>query len=254
MPAFGIAIGVLLTLAAFDVIAQTDLQRAQNLATCLAGRYPTLCKRQWLSAEELTKVEIAESRENLKTCLAGRYPTLCNRSRLTSAELDNVNAAERRENLKICLAGRYRTLCRKHLLTEEELVRVLAAENAENIKMCLDGRYPTLCNRSLLTPEHLAQAQAAEARKTQIARENAAKSRPTRSRRFGSSICESGHWVQSVSGNGQIVQLEDGSIWQVDAVDAIISMLWLPSDEIVVCDGKLINADDRESVEAIRIR
>jgi hypothetical protein len=57
-----------------------------------------------------------------------------------------------------------------------------------------------------------------------------------------------------VSNDGQIVKLEDGSIWQVDAVDAIDSMLWLPTTDIIACDGKLINTEDNETVSARRIR
>lgn len=70
----------------------------------------------------------------------------------------------------------------------------------------------------------------------------------------GGSDCESGHWIESVSDDGEIIKLEDESIWQVDQVDTIDSTLWLPVTDIVVCDGKLINADDSESVSATRIR
>ncbi len=66
--------------------------------------------------------------------------------------------------------------------------------------------------------------------------------------------CESGHWIVSVSDNGQIIKLEDGSIWMVDTVDAIDSMLWLPTTDIIACDDKLINVDDNETVTATRIR
>jgi len=66
--------------------------------------------------------------------------------------------------------------------------------------------------------------------------------------------CDDGHWVQSVSGDGSIVILEDGSVWQVSPIDAIDSMLWLPTTEIMACDDKLINTDDGETVDAIRIR
>ena len=77
---------------------------------------------------------------------------------------------------------------------------------------------------------------------------------PLPSGRFYSpSACESDHWVQSVSSGGQIVTLEDGSIWKIDAFDAIDSILWLPTDDIVICDDKLINTDDNEAVSAIRI-
>ena len=66
--------------------------------------------------------------------------------------------------------------------------------------------------------------------------------------------CENGHWVESVSSNGEIVKLEDGSIWKIDPVDAIYSMLWLPTTDIIVCDDKLINTDDNETVSARRLR
>lgn len=71
---------------------------------------------------------------------------------------------------------------------------------------------------------------------------------------YSSSGCESGHWVESVSNDGQIVKLEDGSIWEVDAIDRIDSILWLPTTDIIACDDKLINTDDNETVSARRIR
>lgn len=68
------------------------------------------------------------------------------------------------------------------------------------------------------------------------------------------SACEDGHWIQSVSSDGTIIKLEDGSVWEVDSVDAITSMLWLPTTEIVACDNKLINTDDGEKVDATRLK
>ena len=65
--------------------------------------------------------------------------------------------------------------------------------------------------------------------------------------------CEDGHWIKSATSNGEIVILEDGSVWQVDSVDAIDSALWLPTTNIVTCDDKLINTDDGETVGAVRI-
>ena len=251
---FAVAFAFVAIVGIQDTFAQTDLQRAENLATCLSGRYPRLCKRQWLTPEELTKVEAAERRENLKVCLTGRYPALCNRAVLTSEEFQQVIAAEKRENLKICLTGRYKSLCKKNLLTEAELKQVLAAERAENLRTCLTGLYPSLCNRSTLAPEEILQVQAAEKRTGESRREFAQKAPAVRGRGFGGSGCESGHSVESVLGDGQIVKLDDGSIWEVDPVDAITSALWLPTAEIVVCDDKLINADDKESVSARRVR
>lgn len=66
--------------------------------------------------------------------------------------------------------------------------------------------------------------------------------------------CESDHWVTSVSSDGQIVILEDGSVWEVDSVDTLDSTLWLPTSDIIACDDKLINTDDNEIVSAYRIR
>ena len=66
--------------------------------------------------------------------------------------------------------------------------------------------------------------------------------------------CESGHWVRSVTPDGTIVVLEDGSVWEIDSPDSVMTMLWLPTTEIVVCGDRLINADDGEAVRAARIR
>lgn len=65
--------------------------------------------------------------------------------------------------------------------------------------------------------------------------------------------CEEGHWIQSVSSNGEIIKLEDGSIWQVNSVDSVVSSIWLSSSSVLVCDYKLINTDDNETVEASRL-
>jgi hypothetical protein len=66
--------------------------------------------------------------------------------------------------------------------------------------------------------------------------------------------CESGHWIDSVTSDGRIVVLEDGSVWEVESLDRIVSTLWLPTSEIVACEDKLINTDDDEVVSAERIR
>lgn len=237
-----------------EAYSQTDLQKAQNLVTCLAGRYPNLCRHGWLTPKEQTKVEVAEKRENLRTCLAGRYPNLCKKNRLTPEELGQVVAAEKRENLKTCMAGRYRNLCKKHLLTESELREVAVAERRENLKICMAGAYPSLCDRSLLSSDQIVQVQAAEKKSVESRRQAVGRAGPRVGRRGGLSGCEDSHWIESVSSDGTIVKLEDGSVWEVDAGDAVDSSLWLPVSDIVACDDKLINTDDNESVSARRIR
>ena len=42
------------------------------------------------------------------------------------------------------------------------------------------------------------------------------------------------HWVQSVENGGALVVLEDGSRWEVRAIDRIHTMLWLPVDDVEV--------------------
>jgi hypothetical protein len=66
--------------------------------------------------------------------------------------------------------------------------------------------------------------------------------------------CESGHWVDSVMSDGEIVKLEDGSIWQVDDLDTVDSDLWLATEDVTVCDGKLINTDDNSTVGAHQLK
>lgn len=67
----------------------------------------------------------------------------------------------------------------------------------------------------------------------------------------------SGHWIKSVTDDGGIVILEDGSMWSISPIDRIDSALWLPITDITVIENnfsdynyKLINKDDGESVEA----
>jgi len=68
------------------------------------------------------------------------------------------------------------------------------------------------------------------------------------------SACESGHYVAAVMDDGAMVKLEDGTLWQVSAADTVDSALWLPNTDIVVCDDKLINTEDNETVEATKIK
>jgi hypothetical protein len=66
--------------------------------------------------------------------------------------------------------------------------------------------------------------------------------------------CEDGHWIDSVTDDGSIIKLEDGSIWEVMDGDTIDSQLWLPTSNIMICGNKLINTDDSEAVSAVRIK
>jgi hypothetical protein len=71
----------------------------------------------------------------------------------------------------------------------------------------------------------------------------------------GSYGCDSGHWISSVSNGGEIIILEDGSVWQVDSVDTIDTSLWLPIEDITVCnDSTMINTNNGEKVGVARLK
>lgn len=66
--------------------------------------------------------------------------------------------------------------------------------------------------------------------------------------------CEGGHWIDSVGSNGEIIVLEDGSIWEVDGIDTITSSLWLPISNVAVCGSTMINTDSGEKVGVTRLK
>jgi hypothetical protein len=70
-----------------------------------------------------------------------------------------------------------------------------------------------------------------------------------------------GHWIDDVMDDGNLIKLEDGSLWQVSPIDAIDSALWLPVSDITVIEGddpsypfKLVNTDENEVVRARPLR
>lgn len=66
--------------------------------------------------------------------------------------------------------------------------------------------------------------------------------------------CEDGHWIEEVLADGQILKLEDGSMWKVDPADTVDSALWLAPSDVVVCDFTIINVDEGETVHVRRLR
>ena len=69
----------------------------------------------------------------------------------------------------------------------------------------------------------------------------------------------SGHWIQENINSGSMIVLEDGSIWQIDPLDKIEAMLWLPISNITIIISNngslgygylLINTDDGEMAHA----
>ena len=69
----------------------------------------------------------------------------------------------------------------------------------------------------------------------------------------------SGHWISKKSNNGEIITLEDGSIWKINSMDKLYTMLWLPITNITVLESRspigefkyiLYNTDDGEKALA----
>lgn len=66
--------------------------------------------------------------------------------------------------------------------------------------------------------------------------------------------CGVKHWIESVEGDGKFIKLEDDSLWLVDDVDTVITGIWLPISDVVVCGNKMINVDDSESARVSLIQ
>ena len=66
--------------------------------------------------------------------------------------------------------------------------------------------------------------------------------------------CDGGHMVDSVTGDGSVVVLEDGSVWNIEAADQPDVAAWTEATGIAVCDGFLVNEDDHETADADELR
>ena len=65
------------------------------------------------------------------------------------------------------------------------------------------------------------------------------------------------HWIKNVVERGQTIQLEDGSIWQINPFNKVDAILWMAVERITVVDSgnalypyKLINSDSKSTAEA----
>ena len=121
---------LLLCLALLLPCAAQAAGREENLATCLSGQYPSLCRHELLTAAQRKEVAAAERRANLATCLDGHYPSLCHQELLKGDEVQRVKEAEYAANLQTCLDGNYRSLCRHEILRTEHRAPVAAAAPA----------------------------------------------------------------------------------------------------------------------------
>jgi hypothetical protein len=63
--------------------------------------------------------------------------------------------------------------------------------------------------------------------------------------------------IESVSDDGAIITMISGAVFEVSAADQIDTALWLPVDDILICNGdtELINTDENgERASVARLR
>ena len=62
--------------------------------------------------------------------------------------------------------------------------------------------------------------------------------------------CEAGHQIDENINGGKIIKLENGSFWGIDNTDISTTALWKRRDNITVCDYRLVNTSENQSVAA----
>lgn len=73
------------------------------------------------------------------------------------------------------------------------------------------------------------------------------------------SDCKDGYWIRSKSDDGEIIILNDGSVWQ--ALLTVDTMLWMRLDKVIICNlrgtdfATMINIDeDAEKADVKRLK
>lgn len=63
-------------------------------------------------------------------------------------------------------------------------------------------------------------------------------------------------YLSEVRGEGAVLKMLDGSIYEVDSIDTIITSIWLGASEVLIIeDYKLINLDEGdEMIQVLRIK
>jgi len=76
----------------------------------------------------------------------------------------------------------------------------------------------------------------------------------------GGGVAGGNHWIKSVVERGQKIQLEDGTVWQINPLNKVDAILWLATERITIVDSgnafyphKLINTSSKSTAEAMLI-
>jgi hypothetical protein len=57
--------------------------------------------------------------------------------------------------------------------------------------------------------------------------------------------------ITMISSSGSIIQTDGGSTYTVVAGDRSTASSWSVGDDVLVCDGKMVNKDDGEEIEVV---
>lgn len=70
-------------------------------------------------------------------------------------------------------------------------------------------------------------------------------------------VAAGNHWIKAVIERGQTIQLDDGSVWQINPLNKVDAILWLPVQRITIVESgnalyphKLVNTDSKSTAEA----
>jgi hypothetical protein len=50
--------------------------------------------------------------------------------------------------------------------------------------------------------------------------------------------------IDHISTNGDIIELDDGTEWEVSPRDQAVALSWTEGDDVLVCNDKIINKDE----------
>ncbi len=54
--------------------------------------------------------------------------------------------------------------------------------------------------------------------------------------------------IENIKYDGRLIVLDDGTRWEVDAIDSPTAEMWGPMDKVVVMNGEMFKLDDMEKV------
>lgn len=58
--------------------------------------------------------------------------------------------------------------------------------------------------------------------------------------------------IKSVSSDGSILVMISGAVYEVDSVNRVDTQIWLPSDDVLICDDEIINKDENGEKASVK--